>query len=68
MLTEIVTFSTKKRARINYLSYFLNLNLHQPSSLIPPLTEVINAAKKKDPEMEKIAKVIKGLTPDEALF
>ena len=56
-------------ARINYLSYFFsNLNLHQPYSLIPPLTEVINAAIKKDPKMEKIAKVIKGLTPDEALF
>ena len=65
----MVIFSTNQRAKIKNLSYsFSNLNLYQPSSLIPPLTEVINAAKKKDPKMETIAKVIKGLTPDEALF
>tara|TARA_B100001250_G_C19042264_1_gene462116 strand:- start:351 stop:461 length:111 start_codon:yes stop_codon:yes gene_type:complete len=36
--------------------------------LIPPLTEVINAARKKEQKMAKIAKRIKGVTSVEALF
>tara|TARA_B100000945_G_scaffold51179_1_gene36903 strand:+ start:128 stop:328 length:201 start_codon:yes stop_codon:yes gene_type:complete len=57
-----------KSERKLIIQHFFFLNLNQPSSLIPLLTKVIKAPKKKDHKMAKIIKVINDLSPDEALF